>query len=485
MLRKSIIIILVILPLFDLSLEAQNGQAIYYMNLPQNHLFNPALRPTNSFYLGLGLTGISANINNNFFNLSDFLIPGQADSIITILHPDYDVTEFLSKLKESNFLSPGLNVQLFGLGFNAGKDLYIFLDVIERVEGNISLPGDLIKLGLTGNEDFVGKTIDLTAMDAGLLYFREAGAGFSKQFGKNLRLGAKVKTLFGIAGMSLDNRQLGLTVNDDFTHTFNADLMANVSGPVTFYFDADHKPDSVYVDKDRIMSPGFFLNTKNMGLGLDLGALYNITPKLSVSAAFTDLGWIKWKEGVTNMKAGSEFSFSGFNIKDVVNGTKTFDELADEMLDSLKNSFVVTDDKAPFTTWLSPAFTMGAGYSLTKSFGVGLLLRTLIENKRLREAVTLSANLNLNNAFSASVTYTASNHRYDNLGAGIAFRAGFLQFYAVTDRIPVMWNKIISGGSQIPLPATWNTLNVRFGLNVALGNNIKKKADKPMLVITE
>ena len=39
-----------------------------------------------------------------------------------------------------------------------------------------------------------------------------------------------------------------------------------------------------------------------MGLGLDIGATYDITDKLVVSAAITDLGFIRWKKDVTQFK---------------------------------------------------------------------------------------------------------------------------------------------------------------------------------------
>ncbi|HRT88710.1 MAG TPA: DUF5723 family protein [Bacteroidales bacterium] len=484
MFRKSITA-LIALAIFSLSVRGQNGQPLYYMNLPQNHLFNPALRPSNNFYLGIGITGINVNVNNNFFNLSDVLIPGATDSLITFLHPDYDINKFLGTLKKSNFLTPGFNLQLFGLGFNAGKDLYISLDIIERVEGNISVPGDLLRLGLGGNEDFVGKTIDLNSLNAGLIWYREASLGFSKLAGEKLRIGARAGILFGMAGLNLDNRSLSLTVNDDYTHTFNANLMANLSGPVEVYFDADNNPDSLCFDEEVLKSASFYLNTRNMGFGLDLGAVYSISRKLSVSAAVTGLGFIKWKDRITNMKAESQFTFSGFSVDDVVNGSKTFDELADEMLDSLKNSFVYEDDNKPFTTMLHPSVILGASYNLTEKFGFGLLSQTIFAGGGMRESLTLSANLNLGNSLSLTAAYTAANHRYDNLGAGLAFRLGMMQIYLITDQIPVYWNRITSEGSSYPLPANWNKLNLRLGINMVLGNNVKKKNDKPMLVIDQ
>ena len=74
---------------------------------------------------------------------------------------------------------------------------------------------------------------------------------------------------------------------------------------------------------------------------------------------------------------------------DVVNGTKTIDELGQEMLDSLKNSLIVSDSKVPFTTFLPVGVTLGGSYSLTKSFSAGLLSYSRIIGKQFRESLTL------------------------------------------------------------------------------------------------
>jgi hypothetical protein len=227
------------------------------------------------------------------------------------------------------------------------------------------------------------------------------------------------------------------------------------------------------------------MGRQNTGFGIDIGATFKVTEKLVVSGAITDLGYIKWKKDVTNLNAESQFTFSGLNMTDVVNGTKTFDELGQEMMDSLKNSFKVSDSENPFTTYLPMGITLGGSYNLTKSFSLGVLSYSRFIGKQMRESLTLSANVNFGNAFSTSVSYTAANKRFDNLGLGLAFRPGSFQFYILSDRIPVMWNKIKTDGSTIPLPVSWNTIHLRFGMNLVFGNKIKKKDDKPMVLIEE
>jgi opacity protein-like surface antigen len=489
MIRKLKYILVMLLAVLALDSAAQNSQVMYYMNLPQNHMLNPALRPSNSVYIGLPvISGINLNLNNNFFNFSDVFIEGVVpDSLVTIFHPDYDPAEFMKKIKDVNSFETEALVQLFGLGFAAGKDLYIFLDVNERFDANIALPGDLIRLGFEGNEQFAGSKIDLSSLRGEVKYFREVGLGFSKNFTNDLRIGVRAKTLFGIAAASVENRDLGITVNDDYTHTFNADLNANFSAPLNIYLTGQNTVDSISFDDSKFDGAGnlidYFLETKNLGFGIDIGVEYKITDKLKVSAAVTDLGYIKWKKDVTNLRAESEFTLSGIDLLQVYNGSMTFDSLSTMLLDTLMNSLYLTDSESAFTTYLPFGVTVGASYNLTKNFSVGLLSYTKFIGSQVREALTLSANVNIRNVFSTTIAYTAMNHRYDNLGFGIAFKPGWFQFYLLADRIPVSWNKLIIDGSTIPLPASWNTFHLRFGMNLAFGNRVEKKKDKPMIVV--
>jgi len=482
-------ILTVILVVVALNAAAQNSQVLYFMNLPQNHLINPALRPSNAVYIGLPVvSGFNLNINNNYVNFSDVIINGQPkDSLISFLHPDYNVDKFLAKIKDKNFLGPELTIPILGIGFSVGKDGYVFLDINTRIESNIVLPGDIFKLALKGNEQFVGSKIDLSSLRGDIKGYNEFGVGYSRNFSEKLRIGIKGKLLFGIACASIDNRSLGIAVNDDYSHTLYADMAVNISGPLTVNMDSKNNISSIDFDDNRFKTTSgirdFIAGKKNMGLGLDIGATYDVTERIVVSAAITDLGFIRWKKDVTNLKASNHFEFSGLNMVDVVNGTKTIDEVGTDVLDSLKNAFVVSKSKAPFTTYLPFGISFAGSYSVTKNFSLGLLSYSRIISKQIREALTLSANLNLGNAFSTSMSYTAENHRYDNLGAGVAFRAGITQFYLLSDRIPVVWNRIKDGNSNVIIPANWNTFNLRLGMNLVFGNRIKEKSDKPMILV--
>lgn len=77
------------------------------------------------------------------------------------------------------------------------------------------------------------------------------------------------------------------------------------------------------------------------------------------------------------------------------------------------------------------------------------------------------------------------NNTYDNLGMGFGIKSGPLQFYLVSDYIPVTFNQIRfeDNGDEtiIPIPASLRLINLRFGLNWMFGCKQKKLHDRPLI----
>ena len=477
---KSKLLVTAIFMLIITSAPAQNSQVLYFMNLPQNHLLNPALRPTNSVYIGLpALTGINLNIKNNFFNFSDMFTEGMDvnKSTIPFLQPDFNTEKFLSRLKEKNYLEPTVSVQLLGVGFNAGRDLYVFLDIVDNIDANIVFPRDLMRLAFLGNEAFIGQTFDMSDLRADYNYYREIGIGASKKVTPKLRFGAKAKLLFGITAASFQNYKLNLTVNDDFSNTLDANMAVDISGPVQFYTDSENQIEDAKFDSERFNTTrgtlSFLTNARNAGFGIDLGAEYAVNNRIFLSAAITDVGFIKWKSDLSNLEAVGNVEVSGLDFKDIYEETTTIDEMTGDLLDSLKLAFRVAGTKKPFTTKLPVGIAIGGKYNLNEKFSIGILSYSRIIGQQIKEAVTVSANMNIGNIISTTLAYTACNHSYNNLGLGLGFRASVCQFYFLFDKIPLTWEKVGSGNKSASLPSNWNTIHTRFGMNLVFGNKTK------------
>lgn len=490
MTRKFKLLLTVILTTVCINASSQNSQVLYYMNLPQNHLLNPAFRPSNKVYIGLpAISGINLNINNNILNFKDIFTEGQPIDSIAILNEDFDVDRFLSEKSDYNFLRPEASVQVFGLGFSAGKDLYVFADYNIRVESNFLFPKDMFRMAFYEQESLAGNSYDLSTLKTGIMAYNEIGVGFSKNITDKFRIGLKGKMLLGIYSARINTSEFAASIEDDYSQKWNADLQMDISGPVTIEWDEENLPSDLIFDDGRFESAKGIvkeiLNTGNKGFGVDFGAVYDITDRLSVSAAVTDLGFMNWKKDILNVKGVSQFEFTGENIQDVYEGSSDFDEIVTAYMDSLISSVTFTETNEPFSTKLSYGISAGVSYNLAKCFSLGVLSYTRFLDSRYHEALTLSANLNIRSLFSASLAYTATNYRRDNIGFGIAFRPGWFQIYAMADRIPLTWAKVLSDGSKnIPIPEIWSTAHLRLGMNLCFGNRaISRKLDKPMIEV--
>lgn len=481
--RRGYFFITVLL-LVSFSAAGQNNQVLYFMNLPQNHLVNPAFRPESRIYVGLPvISGIDLNIGNTIVSFSDIFREGvkTSKSTIPFMNEGYDVDRMMKRIKKNNYLDTRLSLQMLGVGFTLKDNLYIFLDISDRFTSNFNIPGDLFELAFRGNGKFNGTTVDLTNFRGNISYYRETGVGFSKSVGDKLRFGVKGKLLFGIASASVENNLLSINVTDENSHTFETDMALNISAPVTVLpkSPTDDHIDQIEFDDDRFNNggdfAGFMTSTKNLGFGVDIGAEFRITDQIVASAALTDLGFIKWKSDLARITTENQIDFSGMNMQDVYNGSSSFSDVSQAMVDSVKSSLLVDRSPKPFTTVLPYGFTIGGRYDINRMFSAGLLSYTRFSGKRTSEALTVSGNLNLNNFLSATLAYTATNRNYDHLGVGFAIRGLFAQLYFLLDNVPLTWSRVNTGGNDFAFPDKWNTIHVFTGLNLLFGNRHEKQ----------
>lgn len=469
-------ILAVILFTFPLVVLSQNSRVMYFMNIPQNRIMNPAIRPSDSVNIALPASGFALSFNNNFLNFSDIITEGRGDSLISLLHPEYDQDKFLERIRRQNSLDLEFSMQLLGLGFRTGKSGYAFLDINERALSRTVIPGSLFELALRGNEPFAGDYLDLSTLKADIRYYHEIGLGYSWDITKRIRAGVKGKLLLGAVSANLANRSLGIRIDDNYTHTLDADATLNFSGPVTVIRDSEGNIEDIEIDDDSFGNAVLLRSKANPGMAIDAGITYNLTDKIVLSAAITDLGFIRWKNGVTNLSSVNQFEFGGVDMTDVINGDQTFEEAGEALLDSLEDAFVPVTMNQPWSTFLPSSLNIGGSYKLSKTFTLGVLSSSRFMGKQLKESLTMSVNMNLGSSLLATASYTASNHRFDNFGIGLAARLSIFQFYIMSDRIPLYWNKIYTSDRNdfIPVPANWNTFDLRFGMNLVFGHRKNK-----------
>jgi hypothetical protein len=498
---KIAVITSIVLLVVNTNLSSQISHVAYFMRIPQNHLLNPAFKPASRFYIGIPvLTGVSGGFGNNFFELTDILTPDlKADSIISFQNPNFNLEKMAAKLKDRNTISADASIQLLGIGFPIGQNLYFFADVIDRMAAKTLFPREFMELYELGATDFINKTIDISEMNLKGQYFREYGVGLSANVTGNLRIGGKIKLLSGIASLSFINRSLHLRVNDDLSQDVMADASLQISGKEAI--------NTIFADNNFIFQSPDTLNTdvnvkgflqeylgaplSNTGFGIDLGIVYNIGRLITLSASVTDLGFINWIQDLKSYDANTSFSLPGITLQEVVDQSFSIDDMVSSLKDSIVNNFVQDPTPPAYKTYLPTKISVGGSLNIYSVLSFGLLSETRIFAGSAQETITLSANTYLGRIFNAGLNYTIDNFNYNNLGFGLAFKGGFGQIYIIADKIPLTWEKVYfktSGSGNykaIPLPSKWNMFNFQVGMNITFGKFITRKTDKPMVIIDQ
>jgi hypothetical protein len=474
---------------------SQASKVVYFMKVPQNHMLNPALKPANRFYLGLPVfSGAYAGIGNNFISLTDIVVPGvKSDEIFTFQDPDFDLNQIGEKLKRSNTITIEAGIPLLGLGFPVGKNYSIFFDIADRISAKAVFPRELMDLYVTGASDFINKTIDISNLKITGQYYREYGLGFSGNILKDLRIGAKIKLLSGMTSINFDNRLFSLKVNSDLSQTLTANASLDIAGQETMrrIFSSNNilfgSGGGGNSDFAGFLSEYLFNPVINSGAAIDLGAVYTLGSLFTFSASVTDLGFINWKEELEGYSSSGTFNLPGITLEDVVNQTYSIEEMMGALEDTLKSRFRAVDSPQPFRTYLPSTILAGGSVNVFPFLSLGILSESKIYAGNLKQSLILSGNFYAGRTLSASLSYAMSNSSYNNLGLGIAVKAGFAQIYLIADKIPLDWEKVYIKKSDtqyagLPLPKNMNMLSLQLGINIVFGKPVTKKTDTPMLL---
>ncbi len=450
------------------NVQGQTGQTIYFMDrLPQSSLLNPSFQHAHNLHIGLPMiSSFNVEGRTNFVNFSDLIFQHpRYDSLISFLHPDANPEDFTSKLRNRNIVASDLHLNILSFGFRVNEKSFASFNLTERSSGSIVLPRDLLMLGVKGNEQFVDKKADFSGLGAGFNYFREYAAGYSYLVDERLQVGARGKLLFGKANLSSVNQGTSLYTDP---HTYDmrmrSEFTLNVSMPLHMDIEnGDIEDIRFHFDNEDYDPRDFIFGSNNAGFAVDLGATYQLTEPVTLYASITDLGFISWKEDTYNISVNGDYEFEGIDFSSSFDSSDDSDPF-ENFLDTLSGRFNITATDNSYRRGLPARIYLGGTYQLHPLIGVGVLSRSEITRNRIGQAVTLSANTNVGRRLSASLSYSAMNNSYNNLGLGLSFRGALFQFFMVSDNL-----------NSAFMPHRTSSVNLWFGFNMMFGH--RKTAD--------
>jgi hypothetical protein len=410
------------------SMQAQNDLSFYHMGdyVSQTQNLSPVHLPKNAFTLGV-LAHAGASANSNLLLSDVFVANGNRLKI------DFDNLHTVAQKK--NNISAGFTIPLWMLSLKTKKgSLSLFANVKGAV--NWLFTDDFTSIAANGfAESFALSNEKLLATS-----YSEIAIGYTHKFlNDRLVLALRLKSLNGLSHAQTQE---------------NASFSIDVA-PITSFWNVKASNAAILTSGLEIEDGEMKLFTDNNGFGMDLGATYAATKKLTLEIAVNDIGSIQWKENVRNYKLDDSDGkiYQGTDLN-------TEGSIEEEIEDALNEVIGSSETTESFTTKLATRTFLSARYQLTqKNTLVAAFFNNshaLIESK---PSYSIGYQRTLNKTTFGILARSGGAQNSFSFGANAMLRLGFLQFYAATDNLASLFGKVeeVHGGS------------IRFGLNIVYG----------------
>lgn len=434
---------------------AQNLESGYFIeNYLYRHDLNPAFGNEQS-YVAIPLLGNANIATEGNVGLKTFLYNVNGRTA-TFLHPGVSMDEFLGNIKDENKFSETVRLQLLGAGFKALGG-YNTVEVNIREQAGIVAPGSLFR---AMKEGLKNTTYDFGNIDSKGNAYAEIAFGHSRKVNDQLRLGAKVKVLIGLASETMKVTRGQLVLGEDgYTANVNAELSVSASD-VAYSHKVNENTNHKYVngiDKAKMGVAGF-------GLAADLGAEYRLNDALSFSASLLDLGFISYSNSyVASTKGDKSFNTDKYIFNADDEAENSFENEFKRMKNDLSALYELDDmgDKGGVSRTLAATVNVGAKYTLPAydKLNFGLLLSSRFNGKYSATNARLSANITPVKSFSAGVNISAGTYgvgmgwilNYNTKGFGLFVGMDRLLGSVAKQLVPLNANSNLALGVNIPL----------------------------------
>lgn len=489
---KIILIGILTISLINIS-KAQDHIIHNMTNLHQSINNNPARQTNCQIYIGLPI------ITHTYFDLT---VPFTYKKIFTEQADGKygNIDDIYNNLNEVNYFNFESYLTLLRTGFWV-KDYYITAGINNKIYNRTGFPKSIFELK-DGNYREDGTPLSFSNFGEDFTAYNEIQLGVSNEIIPDLTVGASVKLLFGLANFTTKTSEIKWYTDTDpegnFEYTFNTEFDIRSSMPIYWsetYDSETNLPNGIESDTTWNFEENFLdsisqyiFPTQNFGLGFDFGAIYEIDDMFTVSASIIDLGFINWGKNTKTVTQKSEFVFTGADpasyIESFEQMTDSFSVIMDEYLEDFVDTLVglakPTFKEESYSTGLNTKIYIGGTYKPLDWLDVGLLYRGYFWDRKLHSSVSFSATANFWYGWSAALSYSIYNKKYNNIGLGFAYKLGPLQFYGMMDNIafPIYGsNKALQYALKGETKANFatkllkntNQATIHFGFNILIG----------------
>src|SRR5690554_1850486 len=354
--------------------KAQDPMGLYFMEtIPQIKHTNPAMQPRANGFFAL------PNVNQLFQSDLAFsdVFQDVGSEWVSPLSKRFNYGDLYKTTGKAFNINQQADVQLVGLGFRSERD-YISVSLSMKGAVAMGVPSDLFRITDKGFSN--GSRFDFSTLRTKMVTYKEINIGYSREWTEDLTLGINVKPLFGVMGGMTDISRFELHTSREVYNVY-VDGKVYTSAPLEVE-ESETPGDFPESIEGRDMDDewgSYFSSFKNPGIALDVGAVYRLNDRLQLSAALSNLGFIKWKEDLNSLSFSGHYSFEGLEVDG--SNKADLDEALEAIGDSLEPVIDYSTGNESFSMSLVPGLYVGAQYDLTSSLSLGLLSRSLMQKQ--------------------------------------------------------------------------------------------------------
>ena len=441
----------------------QGEFSLYNLNrtVPQAHQLNPAF--FSDAKISVGLPGFSSTRIGVDLDQISFrnLFSETGEGFLSL-----DLDKISGELNTNNNFSLNSDIQLFFFGINFNKN-FISLAINERANSWMVYTKDIADLAIYGNGDqrIFGRNISLDRLYLKQNVYHEVALGFARNINDKLSLGARIKLLYGVLNAETDNLSGFIRTDQDSIHITNSSFSLRHSGYGLF----DSEQDFMSMALNTLP-----FSNENTGFGVDLGAQYKITDRMNVSASLIDLGYINWKKDTQNIGFDNvSYSFTGFDLLDLIDNSGASEDLLQQQLDSLESMYTPNETEGiAYKSSLVTNFHAAFDYLVGNKHHFGAMVYGRVANGHVTPEVGAYYNIRLGSILNAVVNASFRNGEISGVGAGMSVNLGPVQLYGTTESVTSWIN-----------PEAASLVDARVGINLTFGR--KKRAMKEKALVAE
>ena len=456
-----------LLSICSLHAMAQQLNSAYFTNdYKFRHTMNPAYGNEQNYVSMPGFGNVNVSTMGNFgyedVIFDNPMFPSTSkDRLTTFMNPYISTADALKGFNSGdNKILGDVSITVLSAGFK-GFGGYNTIELNARTSFGMSMPYELFEFAKnTGN-----RTYNIGNISANGQAFAELAFGHSRQINEKLRVGAKVKLLFGAGrgDVNIDNVKADLAADDKWTVSGHAKSEVSVKGFTYKTEEKEYKEEGrgtyQYVNDVDVDGAGL----GGFGLAFDLGGVYKINNDFTVSAALLDLGFIKWSNNMVAVNGGEEFVFNGFHDVAVNEdrGGSTLSMQGDKYSDQLADFANLQDkgDEGGRTTGIGATLNLGCEYTLPvyRKITFGVLSSTRFRGDYSWTEARVSANWTPLKWIDGGVNMAFGSYR-NSFGWVLNFHPKGYNFYVGMDHtlgkvskefIPLNSNAAVSVGMSV------------------------------------